>query len=88
MSKTSTKTASSQTASSVAAGQVPADGNTQKDPKTWVTGGEPMTGAQRSYLNTLGQETGVEIPPDLTKGEASEKINELKKIDPRTSGSM
>ena len=65
---------------------IPADGNTQKDPKNWVTGNEPMTGAQKSYLNTLGQETGVEIPADLTKGEASEKINELKQIDPRTAG--
>jgi hypothetical protein len=60
--------------------------NTQKDPKDWVTGDEPMTGAQRSYLKTLSQETGEEVPQDLTKAEASEKINELKRVDPRTSG--
>ena len=28
-------------------------GNAQKDPGDWVTGDEPMTGAQRSYLKTL-----------------------------------
>ena len=61
--------------------------NTLKDPKNWVTGGEPMTGAQRSYLNTLAQETGSTVPDELTKSEASEKINELKQIDPRTANS-
>ena len=61
--------------------------NTQKNPKDWVTGGEPATGAQKSYLHTLGQETGVNVPDDLSKGEASEKINELKQIDPRTANS-
>jgi hypothetical protein len=60
--------------------------NTQKDPKEWVTGDEPMTGAQRSYLKTLSQETGKDVPEDLTKAEASEKIEELKQVDPRTSG--
>src|SRR4051812_21472576 len=60
--------------------------NTQKDPKDWVTGDEPATGAQRSYLKTLAQETGEQVPEDLTKAEASEKIDELKQIDPRTSG--
>ena len=64
----------------------PTGDNTQKDPKDWVTGDEPMTGAQRSYLKTLSQETGEEIPDNLTKGEASEKIEALKKIDPRVSG--
>jgi len=63
----------------------PTGDNTQKDPKDWVTGDEPMTGAQRSYLKTLSQETGEEVPDDLTKAQASEKIEELKRIDPRTS---
>jgi hypothetical protein len=74
-----------QDAAAMANKGVPADGNTQKDPKAWVTGDDPMTGAQRSYLNTLGQETGEEIPKDLTKAEASEKIDELRKVDPRTA---
>lgn len=59
--------------------------NTQKNPKDWVTGGEPATGAQKSYLKTLGQETGERVPDDLTKAEASEKIDELRKQDPRVA---
>ena len=69
--------------SSIIQSNAPSEGNTQKDPKEWTTGGEPMTGAQRSYLHTLGQETGVAVEEDLTKGEASQKIDELRKIDPR-----
>ena len=63
----------------------PAGDNSQKNPRDWVTGGEPMTGAQKSYLHTLASETHTEVSDDLTKGQASEKINELKQIDPRTS---
>jgi hypothetical protein len=48
-----------------------------KDPEDWVTGDEPMTGPQGSYLNTLAHEAGVEVPPDLTKARASELIDEL-----------
>jgi hypothetical protein len=48
-----------------------------KEPADWVTGDEPMTGPQESYLNTLGQEAGERVPEDLTKAEASEKIEEL-----------
>ncbi len=51
--------------------------NTVKDPANWTTGGEPMTGAQASYLNTLASEAGEEVEDDLTKAEASEKIDEL-----------
>lgn len=53
--------------------------NTQKDPEEWVTGDEPMTGAQASYLRTLAQEAGEEPPDDLTKAEASKKIEELQR---------
>jgi hypothetical protein len=53
-------------------------GNTQKDPKHWVTGDEPMTGAQKSYLQTLSDEAGVETDESLSKGEASARIHELK----------
>jgi hypothetical protein len=48
-----------------------------KDPSEWVTGAEPMTGPQESYLNTLAHEAGMEAPHDLTKAEASQKIEEL-----------
>src|SRR4051812_47430971 len=52
--------------------------NTRKDPQNWKTGDEPMTGAQRSYLETLSEEAGKPVEPDLTKAEASEKIDELR----------
>lgn len=49
----------------------------QKDPDQWVTGDESMTGPQASYLRTLAQEAGEEVPETLTKAEASKKIEEL-----------
>ncbi len=53
--------------------------NTEKDPDQWVSGGDPMTGAQASYLTTLCEEAKVEPPrEDLTKAEASKMIDELK----------
>jgi hypothetical protein len=52
-------------------------GNTQKDPDDWVTGEEPMTGAQRSYLETLSQEADEEVDESLTKADASKRIDDL-----------
>jgi hypothetical protein len=52
--------------------------NTIKDPDDWTTGEEPMTGAQESYLHTLATEAGEEVENDLTKAEASKKIDELR----------
>jgi hypothetical protein len=58
--------------------KTPTDGtNKIKDPEQWTTGDEPMTGAQGSYLHTLATEAGEAVEPDLTKAEASEKIDEL-----------
>ena len=51
--------------------------NTIKDPDDWTTGEEPMTGAQESYLQTLASEAGEEVEPNLTKAEASKRIDEL-----------
>jgi hypothetical protein len=51
--------------------------NTQKDPDEWVTGDEPMTGAQASYLRTLAQEANEPFDENLTKAEASKRIDEL-----------
>ena len=48
-----------------------------KDPDQWVTGDEPMTGPQASYLQTLAQEADEEVADDLTKAQASERIEEL-----------
>jgi hypothetical protein len=59
---------------------------TEKDPEEWVTGDEPMTGAQRSYLDTLAREAGEEISADLTKAEASEHIDRLQGASDRTQG--
>jgi DUF3072 family protein len=55
----------------------PAMKNPEKDPEEWTTGEEPMTGPQRSYLQTLCREAGVEFDEKLTKAEASKKIDEL-----------
>lgn len=51
--------------------------NTIKDPDDWKTGDEEMTGAQRSYLQTLADEAGEEVDLNLTKAEASKRIDEL-----------
>ncbi|ORV54829.1 hypothetical protein AWC03_17955 [Mycobacterium europaeum] len=51
--------------------------NPEKDPSRWVTGDEPMTGPQRSYVHTLAQEAGRDVPDDMTKAQASELIDEL-----------
>jgi hypothetical protein len=50
---------------------------TEKDPSDWVTGDEPMTGAQRSYLDKLARDAGETLPASLTKAEASEHIERL-----------
>jgi hypothetical protein len=53
--------------------------NLEKDPQEWTTGDEPMTGAQASYLKTLSDEAHEPFPDDLTKAEASVRIDELQK---------
>ena len=53
------------------------ESNTIKDPANWTTGDEPMTGAQRSYLSTLSEEAHEELDENLTKAEASKRIEEL-----------
>jgi hypothetical protein len=51
----------------------------EKDPEEWMTGDEPMTGAQASYLETLARQADEEVETDdLTKAEASEKIDQLR----------
>lgn len=51
--------------------------NPAKPPEEWATGAEPMTGPQRSYLQTLCREAGEEFNDNLNKAEASKKIDEL-----------
>lgn len=55
----------------------PAEDGRVKDPDNWTTGDERMTGAQDSYLHTLAREAGETVDENLTKAEASEKIDEL-----------
>ncbi|HEX8570285.1 MAG TPA: DUF3072 domain-containing protein [Caulobacteraceae bacterium] len=54
--------------------------NTQKDPDDWVTGDEPMTGAQASYLKTLTEAADQPdaFAEDLSKAEASKRIDAVK----------
>lgn len=49
----------------------------QRDPDDWVTGEEPISGPQRSYLDSLARRAGEEIGADLTKAQASEHIERL-----------
>ena len=53
------------------------DAGTIKDPDEWVTGDEPMTGAQKSYLKTLSREAGEPFDENLSKADASKRIDEL-----------
>jgi hypothetical protein len=57
--------------------ETPAMQNPEKDPEDWTTGDEPMTGPQRSYLQTLCREAKEEFDENLTKAEASKRIDEL-----------
>ena len=53
--------------------------NTQKDPKDWVSGDDPMTGAQQSYLETLAEQVHKPAPKQrMTKAEASQAIDKLR----------
>jgi hypothetical protein len=55
----------------------------QRNPDEWKTGDEPMTDAQRSYLETLCRETGEEFDDSLSKADASKRIDELRERSPR-----
>ncbi|MDQ2796825.1 MAG: DUF3072 domain-containing protein [Actinomycetota bacterium] len=63
----------------------PTDVNQQPEKPTeeWVTGDEPMTGPQQSYLATLAQEAGEAAKPDLTKAQASVEIERLQQVTGR-----
>jgi hypothetical protein len=59
------------------------DSGLQRDPDEWKTGDEPMTPAQRSYLETLCRDTGEAFDDTLTKADASKRIDELRARSPR-----
>ncbi len=54
--------------------------NAKKDPDEWVSGDDPMTGAQASYLKTLCEQAGAPeaYNDNLTKAEASKMIDEMR----------
>jgi hypothetical protein len=54
--------------------------NQIKNPDDWVSGGEPMTGAQASYLKTLAEQAHEPdaFDPNLDKADASKRIDALK----------
>lgn len=58
----------------------------RRDPDEWKTGDEPMTDAQRSYLETLCRETGEDFDETLSKADASKRIDELRERSPRLTG--
>lgn len=58
-------------------------GGARKDPDDWKTGDEPMTDAQRSYLDTLSRDTGEAVAENLSKAEASKLIDRLRERSPR-----
>jgi Protein of unknown function (DUF3072) len=60
--------------------------NMVKDPEDWTTGDEPMTGAQQSYLKTLSDEANEPFVENLTKAEASKRIEELQQKTGRGMG--
>ena len=63
-------------------GSASAEPGAVRDPEHWVTGDEPMTGPQRSYLDNLARQAGEELPADLNKAQASEHIDRLQqKVD-------
>lgn len=64
----------------------PETSNTDKPTGAWVTAEEPMTGAQRSYLETLSRETGEPVEEeDLSKAEASRLIDRLRERSDRVA---
>ena len=63
----------------------PTGGTPAKDPEDWATGDEPATQPQLSYLQTLADDTGEEVPQGLTKAQASELIDKLRGQSPRVA---
>ena len=62
------------------------DSSAEKDSDQWVTGDEPMTGPQASYLETLAQQAGEEVPTGITKKQAHDEIERLQGSDSNPAG--
>jgi inner membrane transporter RhtA len=73
-----------QTGGAIVSEEMTPQDNPEKDPEEWVTGDEPMTGPQKSYLQTLAREAGRDVDFDaLTKADASKLIDELQVVSGR-----
>jgi hypothetical protein len=59
--------------------------NAKKNPDEWVSGDDPITGAQASYLKTLCEQAGTPemFDDNLTKAQASELIDEMREKSQR-----
>ena len=66
--------------------QTPDPQDLQRNPDTWATADEPMTANQASYVRTLAEESGEDVPDEMTKADASKKIDELQQKSPRLNG--
>ena len=49
------------------------------DAKAWRTGDEPMTTGQTTYLKVLSERAGEQFDGELTKAQASQRIDELQR---------
>ena len=72
-----TTTTTSETTETLGSSEPVENPSLEKDPSDWTTGGEPMTGAQASYLRTLSEEAHEEFDEALSKAEASKRIDAL-----------
>ncbi|TPJ40350.1 DUF3072 domain-containing protein [Mesorhizobium sp. B2-5-4] len=54
--------------------------NIDKDPDEWVSGDDPMTPSQASYLKTLSEQAddAASFEQGLSKAEASKRIDALR----------
>lgn len=52
----------------------------EKDPDDWVSGDDPVTPSQASYLKTLREQAGdhSDVDSGMSKAEASKAIDELR----------
>lgn len=53
-------------------------GSARKDPEEWVSGDEPMTATQASYLQTLSEEAGECFDGTLSMADAAKRIEQLR----------
>ncbi len=59
-------------------GPAPTNDAAEKDPNDWVSGDDPITAPQKSYLDSLARQAGEELSADMSKAEASQHIERLK----------